>query len=339
MQKKEKYNVAIVGATGLVGEHLLEILEERDFPVDNLYPLASSRSLGKTVSFKGQEYAVLELDSFDFEEVDFAFFSAGASVSRIHAVRAASQGSMVIDNTSEFRMQDSVPLVVPECNPGDVHLASETKIIANPNCSTIQMVVALKPIHDAYRVKRVNVATYQATSGAGRSFMELLESSSREMLSGVDTELGDQDHPVAFNVVPKIDVFQDNGYTKEEMKMVNETKKILHDNSILVNPTCVRVPVFYGHSEALHIETEITPNIEQVIEMLDSAPGIKLINGLQNGQYPTPKFHGAGNDAVYVGRVRQDVSCKNGLNLWVVSDNIRKGAALNSIQIAELLLN
>lgn len=337
--KKEKYNIAIVGATGLVGETMLDILSEREFPVDKLIPLASERSLGKIITFCDQEYAVVELESFDFSDIDIAFFSAGASVSRVHAIRAASQGVVIIDNTSEFRMQDDIPLVVPEVNPEDIALYKKCNIIANPNCSTIQMLVALKPIHDEYEIKRINVATYQATSGAGRGYMESLESGSRSMLSGGLIDKTDDEHPVSFNVVPKIDSLQPNGYTKEEMKMVFETKKILHSESITVNPTCVRVPVFFGHSEAIHLETAIEPDINSVIDILSNAPGIRVINGVNPGDYPTPLYDAAGKDEVLVGRIRKDISIKNGLNLWVVSDNIRKGAALNSVQIAEHLID
>ena len=337
---KKKYNIAVVGATGLVGETMLDILAEREFPVDKLVPLASERSLGKTITFCGQEYAVVELESFDFSDIDIAFFSAGASVSRVHAIRAASQGAVVIDNTSEFRMQDDIPLVVPEVNPEDIALYKKCNIIANPNCSTIQMLVALKPIHDEYEIKRINVATYQATSGAGRGYMEALESGSRNMLSGgLIQKIDNEEHPISFNVVPKIDVLQPNGYTKEEMKMVFETKKMLHSESIAVNPTCVRVPVFFGHSEAIHLVTAIEPDVSRVIEILSNAPGVRVTDGVSPGDYPTPLYDAAGKDEVFVGRIRKDITIKNGLNLWVVSDNIRKGAALNSIQIAEHLIN
>jgi aspartate-semialdehyde dehydrogenase len=333
------YDVAVVGATGLVGETMMQILEERDFPVGVLYPLASRRSAGRTVKFRGETLDVGVLDDFDFERVQLAFFSAGGSVSAEFAPRAASQGAVVIDNTSQFRYEDDVPLVVVEVNPHRIADYTHRGIIANPNCSTIQLVVALKPIHDAYVVERVNVATYQAVSGAGRSSVELLTENTRQILSGMDPVMRSSEKWVAFNVVPHIDVFLDNGYTKEEMKMVWETRKILEDPEIMVNPTAVRVPVYFGHSEAVHIETRTKVTVEAAQKLLNSAPGVVVMDGRELGAYPTAATDAAGRDAVYVGRIREDLSHPRGLNLWVVSDNVRKGAALNSVQIAEILVN
>ncbi len=332
------FNVAVVGATGAVGETMMSILEERNFPVDNLYPLASERSAGKRIPFKGKNLVVGDLDKFDFSKVQIGIFSPGASVSAIYAPRAAEAGCVVVDNTSHFRRDKDIPLVVPEVNPHAVAQYKSRNIIANPNCSTIQMLVALKPIYDAVGIERINVATYQAVSGTGKNAIEELATQTAALLNG--KPINPQVYPkqIAFNVLPHIDVFLDNGYTKEEMKMVWETKKIFEDESILVNPTTVRVPVFYGHSEAVHIETREKITVEQAHELLKNAPGVVLMDKREDGGYPTPVSDGAGKDSVFVGRVREDISHPRGLNLWVVSDNIRKGAALNSIQIAELLI-
>ena len=330
-------NIAVVGATGAVGEALLEILAERKFNAANVYALASERSLGKDVKFGNKQIPVENLDDFDFSKVQIGFFSAGASVSEIYAPRAAAAGCVVIDNTSRFRYEDNIPLVIPEVNPERIADYKNTGIIANPNCSTIQMLVALKPIYDAVGITRINVATYQAVSGAGKSAIEDLVSQLGKLLNGRPLDLDDDKKQIAFNVLPQIDVFQDNGYTKEEMKMVWETQKILGDSSISVNPTAVRVPVIYGHSEAVHIETERKIGAEEVRELLRNAEGVELVDNVESATYPTAATHASGKDAVFVGRVREDISDSFGINLWVVSDNIRKGAALNSVQIAEIL--
>jgi len=339
MSLKSSYKIAMVGATGAVGETLLAILAEREFPVSELVPLASERSAGGKVSFGGQQVTVQLLQTYDFSGVDIAFFSAGGSVSREHAPRAAAAGAVVIDNTSEFRYQDDIPLVISEVNPHAIAQYTQRGIIANPNCSTMQMLVALAPIHRAVQIERINVATYQSVSGAGRSGMEELGKQTAALLNFQSVAPGKKfPAQIAFNVIPQIDDFQPNGYTKEEMKLVWETRKILEDESIQVNPTAVRVPVFYGHSEAVHIETSEKITAEQARELLRQAPGVVLIDERKPGGYPTPVGEAAGNDAVYVGRIREDISHERGLDLWIVSDNIRKGAALNAVQIAELLI-
>jgi len=330
-------DVAVVGATGAVGEVMLEVLYERKFPVGNVYALASERSLGRTVTFGKRELDVLNLAEFDFSRVQLALFSAGGSVSAEYAPKAAAAGAVVVDNTSHFRYDDDIPLVVPEVNPDAIAGFSTRGIIANPNCSTIQMVVALKPIHDAAGIERINVATYQAVSGAGRSALEELVRQTTRLLNGRPLELEGKAKQIAFNAVPHIDVFQENGYTKEEMKMVWETQKILGDPDIRVNATAVRIPVFYGHSEAINIETRDRISAAEVRELLESAPGIEVLDGTATGEYPTAVTESAGHDPVYVGRIRDDISHPRGINLWVVADNIRKGAALNSVQIAEIL--
>ena len=339
MSHKSSYKVAMVGATGAVGETLLAILAEREFPVSELVPLASERSAGGKVSFGGKQVTVQLLDTYDFAGVDIAFFSAGGSVSREHAPRAAAAGAVVIDNTSEFRYQDDIPLVISEVNPHAIAQYTNRGIIANPNCSTMQMLVALAPIHRAAQIERINVATYQSVSGAGRSGMEELGRQTAALLNFQSVEPGKK-FPVqiAFNVIPQIDDFQPNGYTKEEMKLVWETRKILEDESIQVNPTAVRVPVFYGHSEAVHIETSDKITAEEARELLRQAPGVVLMDERKPAGYPTPVAQAAGTDGVFVGRIREDISHERGLDLWVVSDNIRKGAALNAVQIAELLI-
>jgi len=333
----EKLNVAVVGATGAVGEAMLEILAERKFPVGKLYALASERSVGKKVKFGNREQDVDDLADFDFSQVQIGLFSAGGSISEEYAPKAAAAGCVVIDNTSHFRYDDDIPLVVPEVNPDAIADYKSRGIIANPNCSTIQMVVALKPIYDAVGIERINVATYQAVSGAGRSAVEELVRQTAMLLNGRPLEIEGDAKQIAFNAVPHIDTFQDNRYTKEEMKMVWETRKIFADDSILVNPTAVRIPVFYGHSEAVHLETRDKISAEKVCELLGNAPGVTLLDGQKSGEYPTAVSESSGNDPVFVGRVREDISHPRGINLWVVSDNIRKGAALNSVQIAEIL--
>ena len=330
-------DVAVVGATGVVGEAMLEILHERKFPVGRIYALASERSLGKTARFGGRELDVENLAEFDFSKVQLGLFSAGGSVSAEYAPQAAAAGAVVIDNTSHFRYDDDVPLVVPEVNAEAIADFSRRGIIANPNCSTIQMVVALKPVYDAAGIERINVATYQAVSGAGRSALEELVRQTTMLLNGRPLELKDDAKQIAFNAVPHIDAFQENGYTKEEMKMVWETQKILGDESIRVNATAVRIPTFYGHSEAINIETREPISAAEVRDLLVKAPGITVLDGRRTGEYPTAVTESSGSDPVYVGRVRDDISHPRGINLWVVADNIRKGAALNSVQIAEIL--
>ncbi len=332
-----KIDVAVVGATGAVGEAIFTILEERQFPVNQIYPLASSRSLGSTVMFNGRSIQVEVLDTFDFGKVNLGLFSAGGSVSAEFAPKAVDAGCVVVDNTSHFRMDPDVPLIVPEVN---IHaLADHDGIISNPNCSTIQLVVALKPIHEAVGIRRINVATYQAVSGAGRRSIRELSDQTVALLSGNPIDVQVLPKQIAFNVLPEIDIFEANGYTREEMKMVLETRKILEDESIMVNPTAVRVPVFFGHSEAVHLETYDGISAEAVRELLISAPGVTVIDERKPGGYPTPVTDAAEHDSVFVGRIRKDISVDNGINLWIVSDNIRKGAALNSIQICEALFD
>jgi len=332
------YDVAVVGATGAVGEAMLSILEQRDFPVNNLYPLASERSAGKTVMYKNKPVTVGNLADFDFSQTQIGLFSAGGSISAEFAPKAGEAGCVVIDNTSHFRYEDDIPLVVPEVNPGAIADYPKHNIIANPNCSTIQMLVALKPLHDAVGIKRISVATYQAVSGTGKAAVEELAKQTAELLNGREATASVYPRQIAFNVLPHIDKFMDNGYTKEEMKMVWETRKILGDENIQVSATCVRVPVFYGHSEAVQIETHEPINEETARELLAQAPGVIVMDERADGGYPTAVHESAGQDAVFVGRIRQDISFANGLNLWVVADNVRKGAALNSVQIAEELI-
>ncbi|HST28327.1 MAG TPA: aspartate-semialdehyde dehydrogenase [Rudaea sp.] len=332
------YKVAMAGATGAVGEALLSILAERKFPVAEFVPLASERSAGGKVEFDGKSLTVKNLADYDFSGVDIAFFSAGGKVSREHAPRAAAAGAVVIDNTSEFRYQDDIPLVVSEVNPEAVGQYTNRGIIANPNCSTMQMLVALAPIHRAVGITRINVATYQSVSGAGRSGMEELARQTAALLSFQEIAPSKFSKQIAFNVIPHIDDFQDNGYTREEMKMVWETRKILGDASIQVNPTAVRVPVFYGHAEAVHIETREKITATQARALLEKAPGVSVVDRREAGGYPTPVSDAAGKDAVSVGRIREDISHPRGLDLWIVADNIRKGAALNAVQIGEILI-
>ena len=335
---RKKVNVAVVGATGEVGGAMLSILAERDFPVADLRAVASSRSAGKRIEFKDDELVVEDLVSFDFSDIDIGLFSPGASVSAVHAPRAAAAGTVVIDNTSQFRYEDDVPLVVPEVNPAAVAQYDKRGIIANPNCSTIQMVMALKPIYDAVGIERVNVATYQAVSGKGKKAIEELEQQTIALFNSKPALPTEHPRQIAFNVLPQIDAFQENGYTREEMKMVWETQKILGDDAIRVNPTCVRVPVFYGHSEAVHIETKEKISVDEVRTLLTDFPGVMVMDEREDGGYPTAVTEASGHDPVFVGRIREDLSHPRGINFWVVSDNIRKGAALNSIQIAEYLL-
>lgn len=334
----KKYNVAIVGATGAVGEAMISILEERKFPVDRVYALASERSVGKRISFNGRSLKVEDLAKFDFSKANIGLFSAGASLSEKYAPIAAAAGCVVIDNTSQFRYDDDIPLVVPEVNPEAIAQHTVRGIIANPNCSTIQMLVALKAIHEAVGITRINVCTYQAVSGSGKEGIEEVVSQTSQLLNGKPIQTKVYPKQIAFNVLPQIDVFMDNGYTKEEMKMVWETKKIMGDDSIQVNPTAVRVPVFFGHSEAIHIETRAKITVEKVRELLAAAPGITVMDERVEGGYPTAVTESSGHDDVFVGRIREDISYEKGIDLWVVADNVRKGAALNSVQIAEELV-
>ena len=332
------FDVAVVGATGAVGESMLSILAERKFPVGEVYALASSRSVGKKVQFGDKLLSVQDLADFDFSKVQIGLFSAGASISEVYAPKAAAAGCVVIDNTSQFRYDDDIPLVVPEVNPHAIADYKTRGIIANPNCSTIQMLVALKPIRDAVGIERINVATYQAVSGTGKEAIEELASQTAHLLNVKPIKTEVYPKQIAFNVLPQIDVFLDNGYTREEMKMVWETRKIFEDDSIQVNPTAVRVPVFYGHSEAVHIETGEKITAEKARELLSSADGIVVLDDRNDGGYPTAVTEGENNDPVYVCSIREDISHEKGLDLWVVADNVRKGAALNSIQIAEILI-
>jgi aspartate-semialdehyde dehydrogenase len=332
-------NIAIVGASGAVGEALLEILESRKFPVGNISLLASERSAGDTRLFKNKNIEIKRLDQFDFTGTDIAFFSAGGSVSAEYAPLAAEKGCVVIDNTSQFRYDDDVPLVVPEVNPEDIASYTKKNIIANPNCSTIQMLVAIKPIYDAYGIKKINVATYQSVSGAGQSAIEELASQTAELLNAKSPTVSKFPCQLSFNVIAQIDEYQDNGYTKEEMKMHWETQKMLHDEAISVNATAVRVPVFFGHSEAVHIET-VKPlgDLADIKKLMSDNDGLVLIDDIEHGHPASPITDAANKDEVFISRLRKDFACENGLNMWVVSDNIRKGAALNSVQIAEILV-
>ena len=332
------FDVAVVGATGAVGETMLSILGQRNFPVGKVYALASSRSAGKRVPFKDQQLVVEDLDTFDFSKTQVGLFSPGASVSAIYAPKAAEAGCVVVDNTSQFRYDDDIPLVVPEVNPHAIADYKNRGIIANPNCSTIQMLVALKPIYDAVGIERINVCTYQAVSGTGKEAIEELAKQTADLLNARDAECNVYPKQIAFNALPHIDDFQDNAYTKEEMKMVWETRKIFEDESILVNPTAVRIPVFYGHSEAVHIETRDKISAEKARQLLQEMEGVTVLDEHQAGGYPTAVTEAAGTDPVFVGRIREDISHPRGINLWVVSDNVRKGAALNSVQIAEILV-
>lgn len=336
--EQKRYDIAIVGATGVVGKTMLSILYERKFPIRNIYAIASDRSQGCQVQNGSHQITVEGLKDFDFRQVQIALFSAGSSVSAEYAPIAAKSGCIVIDNTSQFRYEQDIPLVVPEVNPHALIHYQNRGIIANPNCATIQMVVALKPIYDAVGIERINVATYQSVSGTGKRAISELKQQTLDVLA--NKQLTYQVYPtqIAFNLIPHIDHFQTNGYTKEEMKMVWETQKIFENDRILVNPTAVRVPVFYAHAEAVHIETHKKISVEDVKNLLNHAPGVTLLDGENQASYPTPAVHAAGKDAVFVGRIREDISHPRGLDLWVVSDNVRKGAALNAIQIAEIMI-
>jgi len=336
LEHKDGYNVAVVGATGAVGQTMLEILAERDFPVANLVPLASSRSAGSKVEFKGREYVVQDLEQFDPAGLDIALFSAGGGTSLQHASRFAEAGCYVIDNSSAWRMHDDVCLVVPEVNPQALVMARENHIIANPNCSTIQMVVALKPLHDAVPIQRVAVTTYQAVSGAGSQAIEELAEQTRNLLTGNEAKVNVLPARIAFNVVPQIDVFMDDGYTKEERKMMDETRKIM-EADIAVTATTARVPVFYGHSEAVNVTFSGPMSADRARSLLAEADGICVVDDPASEDYPLPS-DAAGTDPVWVGRIREDNSSINSLHLWVVADNVRKGAALNAVQIAEILV-
>ena len=335
--KKENYNVAVVGATGAVGEQMREVLEERLFPVGELRLLASERSAGQYLPFKGKNLKVEVLDENSFKDIDIALFSAGGSVSAKFAQAAVAAGGVVVDNTAQFRMEPDIPLVVPEVNVKEIAGYKTRGIIANPNCSTIQMVVALKPLHDAARIKRVVVSTYQSVSGAGRRGMEELSQQVSGLFNGKELEMEKFPHQIAFNCIPHIDAFADGGYTKEELKMINETRKILGEPSLRVTATTVRVPVFCGHSESINLETEKKLTAADVRAILREAPGIVVADEPENAVYPMP-IDTTGKDATYVGRIREDDSVDNGINLWVVADNLRKGAALNAVQIAEILV-
>jgi aspartate-semialdehyde dehydrogenase len=337
MSTARPYNIAIAGATGAVGEALLNILQERKFPIGELVPLASERSAGSKVEFGNRSITVRNIADFDFNGIDIAFFSAGGSVSREHVPRAVDAGAIVIDNTSEFRYQPDVPLVISEVNPHAIEQLKERGIIANPNCSTMQMLVALAPIHRAVGIVRINVATYQSVSGTGHRALEELGRQTAALLNFQTVEPKVYPAQIAFNVIPHGGDFTDNGYTMEEMKIVWETRKILEDESIQVNPTSVRVPVFFGHSEAVHIETRDKISADEARALLEKAPGVVVVDQRKAGGYPTAVTHAAGKDPVFVGRIREDISHPRGLDLWIVADNIRKGAALNAVQIAEIV--
>ncbi len=332
-----KANIAIIGATGIVGEALLDILAQRKFPIEELYLFGSENSEGRLIDFKRKSYTVENVRDFDFSKAHIAFFAAGNDISAEYAPRAAEAGCIVIDKSSQYRYEPDVPLVIPEVNPEAIGDYVNRNIIASPNCSTIQLLVALKPIYDAAGITRINVATYQSVSGTGRKAISELVQQSGELLNGRPATTDVYSQPIAFNVIPKCDNFLSNGYTAEEMKIVWETQKIFSDPDILVNPTAVRVPVIYGHSEAVNIETRDKISAEAVKSLLDNAEGIVVLDDPETDSYPTPQVNGSGEDAVFVGRIREDISHENGLNLWIVSDNVRKGAALNAIQIAEIL--
>ena len=334
IKNKEKYHVAIAGATGAVGRKMLEILEERDFPIGELKLLASSRSVGKVLEFKGEEIAIEELQESSFVNMDIALFSAGARTSMQFAPSAVKSNCVVIDNSSAYRMHKDIPLVVPEVNPASI--GENPTIIANPNCSTIQMVIVLKPIHENFKLKRVVVSTYQSVSGSGQKAVDELKNQTSALLSDNEIKTNVYPHQIAFNCLPHIDKFMSNGYTKEEMKMVEETRKILGDGSIGISPTTVRVPVLYSHSESLNVETERPISVANVKDLLSEMDGVRIVDNPKNNEYPLA-IDAEGKDDVFVGRIRDDISCENAINFWVVSDNLRKGAALNAIQIPEYL--
>jgi aspartate-semialdehyde dehydrogenase len=335
--KKQRYDVAVVGATGVVGAEMVKVLEERDFPVGRLLPLASDRSIGRDVSFHGKELPVEVLAASSFEGIDIALFSAGGAISREFAPIAAAAGAVVVDNTSAFRMEPDVPLVVPEVNPGDLAGWKRRRIIANPNCSTIQMVLALAPLHRRSRITRVVVSTYQSVSGAGIQAMEELSKQSVALFSGGDCKVEAFPHRIAFNCIPQIGTFLDDGSTEEERKMVQETVKILGDERIRVAATTVRVPVFCGHSESVNVEFEEPLDPDEARELLREQPGIEVVDDPNLCRYPLA-LQATGTDPVYVGRIRRDSSVPHGLAMWIVADNLRKGAALNAVQIAEILI-
>jgi aspartate-semialdehyde dehydrogenase len=335
--KKEQYNVAVVGATGAVGEQMREVLEERHFPVGELRLLASERSAGQFLSFQNKQIRVEILNEDSFADIDIGLFSAGGAVSAKYAPIAVGAGAVVVDNTSFFRMEPDIPLVVPEVNAKEIGNYKNRGIIANPNCSTIQMVVALKPLHDAARIKRIVVSTYQSVSGAGRKAMEELSQQVAALFNGKEIEKEKFPHQIAFNCIPHIDAFMDGGYTKEEWKLINETRKILNEPLLPITATTVRVPVFCSHSESVNVETERKLTATQAKALLREAPGIVVADEPQADVYPMA-IDAVGKDATYVGRIRDDDSVANGLNLWVVADNLRKGAALNAVQIAEILI-
>ncbi len=334
---EKSYSVAVAGATGLVGSQMLACLAERDFPIKSIKMLASARSAGRTIQFKGESFTVEELTEKSFKNVDIAFFSAGGAVSKKFAPIAAADGCVVIDNSKTWRMDPDIPLVVPEVNPHAVAGYSKKGIIANPNCSTIQMVVALAPIHRKAGIKRIVVSTYQAVSGTGKAAVDELMEQSRAILESQPIEKKVYPHQIAFNCLPHIGSFLETGYTDEEMKMVNETRKILEDDGIAVSPTTIRVPVFYGHSESVNVETvnPITP--DEVRSVLEKAPGVKVVDNPSSNIYPLA-VEAAGRDETFVGRIRKDTSVENGIDMWIVADNIRKGAATNAIQIGEILI-
>ncbi|WP_159653563.1 aspartate-semialdehyde dehydrogenase [Vibrio atypicus] len=331
----QQYNVAVLGATGAVGETILEVLQERKFPVGEIFLLASERSEGKTYRFNGKTVRVQNVEEFDWSQAHIALFSAGGELSAKWAPVAAEEGVIVIDNTSQFRYEYDIPLVVPEVNPEAIAEFRNRNIIANPNCSTIQMLVALKPIHDAVGIERINVSTYQSVSGAGKAGIDELAGQTAKLLNGMPAESNEFAQQIAFNCIPQIDQFMENGYTREEMKMVWETQKIFNDPGITVNPTCVRVPVFYGHAEAIHLETCAPIDAQEVINLLENTDGIEVFQG---EDFPTQVRDAGGKDHVMVGRIRNDISHHSGVNLWVVADNVRKGAATNAVQIAEVLI-
>ncbi len=331
----KKYNIAVVGASGAVGTEMIKTLEQRNFPIEKLIPLASHRSAGNKITYKGEEITIQELTKDSFKDIDIALFSAGGSISEEFCPIAVESRAICIDNTSAFRMKEDVPLVVPEVNPNDIKW--NKGIIANPNCSTIQMVVALKPIHDKLKIKRVVVSTYQAVSGAGAEAIAELKEQMKNLSEGKEANVEKFQHQIALNLIPHIDVFLENAYTKEEMKMIKETKKILGDDSIKVTATTVRVPVIISHSESVNIETENYMEVDEFKKLLADFPGITVMDDIANNAYPMP-INTAGKDDVYIGRIRKDESVPSGYNMWIVSDNLRKGAALNAVQIAELLI-
>jgi aspartate-semialdehyde dehydrogenase len=332
----QKFNIAVFGATGVVGEAMIEVLQERDFPVETVFLLASERSEGKTYRINGKSVRVENVENFDWSQVHIALFAVGSELSERWAPIAADEGVVVIDNSSQFRYDYDIPLVIPEVNPSALAEFRNRNIIANPNCSTIQMLVALKPIYDEVGIERINVTTYQSVSGAGKSGIDELAGQTAKLLGGVPAESEAFSQQIAFNCIPQIDDFTDNGYSKEEMKMVWETQKIMNDPSIMVNPTCVRVPVFYGHGEAVHIETNSPIDADHVVQLLEQTDGVEVFYG---SEYPTQVTDAVGKDSVLVGRIRNDISHHSGINLWVVADNVRKGAATNAVQMAELLIS